>query len=167
MSVNVTASKIRYINQEKRLQEILKLISETAHTPATDWGTRYEGVAIAMYTARTGRMVEKGRFICHPVIPGTGAAPDGFVEDDGLIEAKCPSSITHLRWIVDGVVPSDYKDQLQWEMACTGRKWVDFVSYDPRMPAGVQLFIAREHRDEDYIKDIENRIQIFKGDLKC
>ncbi|MCH7996109.1 MAG: YqaJ viral recombinase family protein, partial [Planctomycetes bacterium] len=65
---------------------------------------------------------------------------------DGMAEIKCPNTATHIETLLDGKIPKKYDTQMQWQMACAGRKWTDYVSFDPRMPANLQLFVKREKR---------------------
>lgn len=134
----------------KRKQYRLELIAErltALPTPffenqAMKWGTDCEPLARAAYEAETGRMVKEVSFIKHPTLEWAGASPDGLV-DDGLIEIKCPTTTTHIQNLISGVTPEQYKPQMLWQMLCTGRRWCDFISYDPRMPEKLQLFITR------------------------
>jgi hypothetical protein len=91
----------------------------------------------------------------------SGELPDA----EGLLEIKCPLTATHLDYILGGVAPSEYMPQMQWEMRCTGAKWCDFVSYDPRLPAHLQLFIVRVPRDDNYIAKLEAEVASFLADL--
>ena len=117
------------------------------------WGTESEPLARAAYEADTGLLVAEVGLIDHPEIAMAGASPDGMVGGSGLIECKCPDTKTHIETILSSVAPSKYLPQMQWQMACTGREWCDFVSFDPRMPIAQQLFVLRVERDEKYIKD--------------
>lgn len=102
--------------------------------PALVWGRDHEAEARETYEAETGRFVDLVGFIPHPDIPYLGASPDGLVDDDGLIEIKCPySTVVHLKRIRAGVVPPEYVPQMLLQCICTGRAWVDFVDYDPRL----------------------------------
>ena len=118
------------------------------------WGTDSEPLARAAYEADTGLLVAEVGLIYHPVIAMAGASPDGVVGAAGLIECKCPDTKTHIETILSDAAPPKYIPQMQWQMACTERDWVDFVSFDPRMPMAQQLFIKRVERDERYIKDV-------------
>jgi putative phage-type endonuclease len=100
-------------------------------------------------------------FVIHPTIVQAGASPDGLVNDDGLIEIKCPNTATHLETLLGQAVPAKYETQMQFQMACTGRQWCDFVSYDPRMPESMRLFIKRVERDDKRIKELETEIAGF------
>ena len=131
-----------------------------------EWGTEQEPHARAAYSARTGELVEEVGFIDHPRIVNSGASPDGLVGDDGLVEFKCPATATHLDTLLAGEVPSKHIPQLQWQMACTGRKWCDFASYDPRLPEHLRMFVKRVERDDAYIKMLEGEATKFLAELE-
>ena len=131
---------------------------------AMEWGTEQEPHAKAAYAAKTGILIEDVGFIDHPTIAMSGASPDGFAEE-GLIEVKCPNSSTMLEYILDGKPPQKYITQMQWQMACTGRPFCDFVSFDPRLPERLQLLVVRIPRDDDYIKMLEQEVTIFLQEL--
>lgn len=131
-----------------------------------EWGTEQEPHARAAYSARTGELVEEVGFIDHPRIANSGASPDGLVSDDGLVEFKCPATATHLDTLLAGEVPSKYIPQMQWQMACTGRKWCDFVSYDPRLPEHLRMFVKRVERDDTYIATLEGEVTKFLTELE-
>ena len=96
-----------------------------------------------------------------------GASPDGLVGDDGLIEIKCPTTATHIETLLNGEVNERYRLQMLWQMACTGRKWCDFVSFDPRLPEDMQLFIKRFHYDREEVKRIEDEVEIFLNEVSA
>ena len=103
-------------------------------TAAMQWGVDHEDEAREAYEEMTGELVGLVGFVPHPELEYFGASPDGLVGDDGLLEIKCPySSQKHLARVAEGVVPEEYKPQMLVQLLCTGRKWVDFVSYDPRL----------------------------------
>lgn len=102
-------------------------------TAAMQWGIDHEDDARTAYEAHTGEVVDLAGFILHPSIPWLGASPDGLVGDDGLVEIKCPNTLTHLKRVGARVVPEEYKPQMLVQMLCTGRRWCDFVDYDPRL----------------------------------
>ena len=104
-------------------------------TAAMQWGIDHEDDARTAYEAHTGEVVDLAGFILHPSIPWLGASPDGLVGDDGLVEIKCPNTLTHLKRVGARVVPEEYKPQMLVQMLCTGRTWCDFVDYDPRLGA--------------------------------
>jgi putative phage-type endonuclease len=128
---------------------------------AMQHGTATEPLARDAYRSTIFEEVVEVGFIDHPFILNAGASPDGLVGDDGLVEIKCPESHTHIGYLLEGVIPEKYAAQMQWQMACTGRKWCDFVSFDPRCPENLQIFIKRLPRDEVFIACTEEMIKTF------
>lgn len=131
---------------------------------AMEWGTEQEPHARAAYSAYTGELVEEVGFIDHPRIANSGASPDGLV-GDGLVEIKCPATATHLDTLLAGTVPSKYIPQMQWQMACTNTRFCDFVSYDPRLPDHLRLFVKPVRRDNEYIAMLEAEVTKFLTEL--
>jgi putative phage-type endonuclease len=128
---------------------------------AMQWGTDHEPDARAAYEFfRDASVIEVG-FVEHPAIAMTGASPDGLVGDDGLVEIKCPNTATHLDTLLSQTVPAKYVTQMLWQMACTGRQWCDFVSYDPRLPESMSLFVKRIDRDDKRIAELETDVSAF------
>jgi len=132
---------------------------------AMQWGTETEPMARAAYEGVVGALVIETGFIPHNTIAMAGASPDGLVDDDGLVEIKCPITATHIDTLLGQSVPIRYNIQMQWQMACTGRKWCDFVSFDPRMPEGMQIFIKRVDRDDVLISELEKEVISFLTEL--
>lgn len=133
---------------------------------AMQWGTETEPQARAAYEFFTGHDVTEVGLIDHPTIPMSGASPDGLVLDDGGLEIKCPNTATHIETLLSGSIPVKYADQMQWGMACTGRKWWDFVSFDPRMPEHMRFFCVRVQRDPKRIEEITAAVIQFQAELK-
>ena len=117
-------------------------------TPAMLRGKELESEARRAYEMATLQTVTQVDFILRSTNDRIGCSPDGLVGSDGMVEIKCPNTATHLEYINMGVAPAEYRKQMNTQMLCAERKWVDFVSYDPRLPAEYQLFIIRFHRDE-------------------
>ena len=140
--------------------------AESYNNTAMQWGTDQEPLARAAYEAAKNVLVDEIGFVIHPTIVNAGASPDGLVGDDGLIEIKCPNTATHIDTVLTDKVPAKYITQMQWQMATTGRKWCDFVSFDPRMPEGLQLFIQRVDFDAEYVKMLEAEITGFLAELE-
>lgn len=132
---------------------------------AMQWGVDNEDSARMSYEFLTGCTVDQVGFIDHPTIPMSGASPDGFIGEDGLLEIKCPNTANHIDYLLAGVVPSEYQNQMLWQMECTGRKWCDFVSYDPRMPIEGQLFVIRFERDDSRIDTIRAEVVKFLAEV--
>jgi len=138
---------------------------ESFTNAAMQHGTETEPLARAAYEARYDVLVDEVGFVSHPTIEMSGASPDGLVGDDGLIEIKCPNTATHIETLLSESVPNKYYTQMQFQIACTGRKWCDFVSFDNRLPTELQMFVKRVPRDDMYIKLIEDEIVKFLAEL--
>lgn len=128
---------------------------------AMAWGTEQEPAARTAYEFYWNVDVVQVGFVVHPSIADSGASPDGLVGDDGLIEVKCPNTATHIDTLINQTVPAKYVTQMMWQMACTGRRWCDFVSYDPRLPESMQMFVKRVHRDDNVIAELESEVVRF------
>ena len=127
---------------------------------AMRWGTEQEAAARAAYEQRTGVAVEETGFIAHDVLMA-GCSPDGLVDWDGLIEIKCPyNSAVHIETLLNGM-PAEHMPQVQGQMWITGREWCDFVSFDPRMPEQLQLYVQRIHADPKAIADLAFGVSAF------
>lgn len=131
---------------------------------AMEWGVEQEAAARDAYSARVGELVTEVGFIDHPAIPMAGASPDGIV-GTGIVEIKCPSTATHIEYLFEREPPQKYFYQMQWQMACTGADWCDWVSYDPRMPENLQLLVVRIPRDTDCIMVLEKEVSEFLAEL--
>lgn len=132
---------------------------------AMQWGTDTEPQARAAYEFMTDTAVAETGFHLHPAIGDMGASPDGLVDSDGLIEIKCPNTATHLDTLLAEAIPQKYLLQMQTQMACTGRAWCDFVSFDPRLPVELQIWIKRVVRDDAVISEIESEASKFLVEL--
>ncbi len=128
---------------------------------AMAFGTEMEPLARSAYEAETGFSVDEVGFCQHPTIERAGASPDGLVGNSGLVEIKCPKVATHLAYLIAGVVPATYKNQMMWQMACSGRDWCDFASFRPDLPEHLQLFIIRFKRDPARIIELETAVVAF------
>lgn len=139
--------------------------AEKFSNAAMAWGTEKEPDARAAYEFFRDAQVVEIAFIDHPSIGMTGASPDGLVGDHGLVEIKCPNTATHLDTLLTQTIPSKYVTQMLWQMACTGRQWCDFVSYDPRLPEAMSLFVKRVDRDDELIASLEKDVAEFLAEL--
>lgn len=130
------------------------------------WGIDNEPLARLAFEAETGYTVKDAYFVKHPTLDA-GASPDGDVEampgddGDGTLEIKCPNSATHVGTLMKRRVPHEYYAQIQGQMLMTGKTWGKFVSFDPRMPINAQLIVIHVPRDDDYIADLEEDIELF------
>jgi predicted phage-related endonuclease len=136
-------------------------------TDAMQHGLEYEGEAINEYEVETGSLVQRQPgFFDHPRIQMCGASPDGLVGSDGLVEAKCPTTVTFIAWRLAGCIPEERKPQMALQLASTGRKWCDFVAYDPRIQdPKLRLFIRRYEPTAEEIAAVEAAAEDFLRDL--
>lgn len=130
---------------------------------AMQWGIDQEPYAREAYINRTGRQVDEVGFVRHPELM-VGVSPDGIVELEGLIEIKCPSTSTHIDTVINGMDP-EHLAQIQGQLWVTGYDWCDFVSFDPRLPKGIDLYVQRIHRDQTYITNLETEVRRFLGEV--
>lgn len=160
-----SASRQNYLI-ELALQRTTKTIEPSYTNAAMEWGTATEPQARVAYEVNTHNFVDQVPFVDHPTIVGFGCSPDGLVGKDGLIEIKCPNSATHWEYFKTKEPPKKYFIQMQAQMACTGAKWCDFVSFDPRMPERSQLLIVNVPRDPEFILYMETEIKQFLNEVE-
>jgi putative phage-type endonuclease len=123
-------------------------------SPAMQWGIDREDEARAAYQIHALCSVEQVGFIEHPKL-FAGASPDGLIGDDGMLEIKCPGSASHGEILLTGRIPDKYHKQMQFQLACSGRAWCDFASFDPRFPEPMRLWVKRVERADSDIAEIE------------
>jgi len=143
-------------------EKVAELLTNQPHivtSQATDWGNQMEAFAIAKYTEQTKNTVTPGGFFEFSDM--AGGTPDGLVDGDGIVEVKCPyNPANHVETVLTNEVPTKYIYQIQGNLMVTGRKWCDYISYDPRVQEeSLQLFIKRVYRDEEIISEIRERIE--------
>lgn len=155
---NVMASKI--------IGRLTGQSPETFTNAAMQWGTQTEPHARAAYEFMRDVDVTLVGLVKHPEIAGSHASPDGLVGSDGLIEIKCPNSATHIETLLSQEIAGRYVTQIQWQLACTGRAWCDFVSFDPRMPGSMQIYVQRVERDQKRIDELEGLVREFIAELE-
>lgn len=139
--------------------------TESYTNAAMQHGTDCEPKARIAYQFMQDVTVLEEGFIDHPRILNSGCSPDGLVGADGMIEIKCPNSATHIETLLGEPVDGKYIKQMQWQMACAGRNWCDFVSFDPRLIPELQIKIIRVARDDAMIRDLEQEVEAFLNEL--
>lgn len=132
---------------------------ETYVNQAMQDGIDREQFARDRYVQQFGEVEEVG-FIQHPTLEA-GASPDGLVGTDGIIEIKCPMGSTHTETLMTQEVPSKYVPQIQFQLLVTGRKWCDFVSYNPMFPENLQVFVRRVFANKEYQQELEDEVKQF------
>jgi putative phage-type endonuclease len=158
-----SASRAKY-RTELVTQRLTGLPSDSFTNAAIEHGIATEPLARTAYEVESGNFVEQVAFIDHPTIEWFGCSPDGLVLD-GLIEIKCPNSTTMVDYLADNKPPTKYIPQMQCQMAVTGRKWCDFVAFDPRLPDDLQLLVVRLERDDEYIEAMEAEVKKFLSEV--
>lgn len=160
------ASRANYAAQ--LIAERLTGIAQESYTnSAMQWGTDTEPKARENYSMLNGVTIEECGYIQHPRIKDSGASPDGLIGTDGLIEIKCPQTATHLEALLGEPIERKYLLQMQWQMACTERKWCDFVSFDPRMPFELQMKVIRVARDDELLFSLEKEVSDFLAEIEA
>jgi len=159
-----SASRANYMAQLV-VERMTQTVGESYSNVAMEWGTENEPFARAAYEIKTGNTVDQVGSIDHPTIPMSSASPDGLIGNWGCLEIKCPNTSTHIETLLGAEPVKKYYDQMQWQMACTNRSWCDFVSFDPRMPAHLQLFVKRIERNDVYIAELESEVIQFLAEV--
>ena len=159
-----SASRDNYATQLV-LERLTNAKGEFFTNAAMQWGTETEPMARQAYELKRDVFVDEVGFIDHPTIDMSGASPDGLVDKTGLVEIKCPESKTHMEYLMSGKPPAKYIPQMMWQMACTGREWCDFVSFDPRFPTNLQILVVKVEYDPTYVKMLELEITQFLDEV--
>lgn len=159
-----SASRDNYMAQ-LICERMTNTVAESYTNAAMQWGTETEPLARAAYESYADVLVDEVGYIAHPTIERAGASPDGLVGVFGLLEIKCPNSATHIDTLISEQVPTKYITQMQWQMSCTGRIWADFVSFDPRLPSGLQMFVKRVEFDAEYVAMLKEEVIKFLTEL--
>lgn len=142
-------------------ERLTGVVADGYTNAAMEWGKEKEAEARSAYAFHINADVELVDFVAHPTIALSGASPDGRVGKEGLVEIKCPNTATHIEWLLGGTVPAKYELQMLWQMACDQRDWCDFVSYDPRMPDEMRLFVRRLNRDIERLASVTDAVLHF------
>jgi putative phage-type endonuclease len=146
-------------------QRLTGKAEESYTNAAMQRGTEMEPIARGCYEALEGVMVEECGLIDHPKIIGFGASPDGLIGKIGLLEIKCPNTKKHVEFLRTGKPDNKYQWQMTAQMACAGREWCDFVSFDDRLPKELQYAKTRFMRDDVRVSEMESEIKKFLSEL--
>ncbi|WP_151813693.1 lambda exonuclease family protein [Acinetobacter ursingii] len=174
----VTASRVKDLNAKPTKGKALNALGltilaerltgvqkEIFTNQAMQWGIDNEPHAIAAYENETGNFVIGTGLIDHPFIEMFGASPDGLVGEDGQIEVKCPDTTTHLNTLLTRKVPDEHIPQITSQLSCTRREWCDFVSYDPRLKAELQIIVIRVFAKDLDISGMESDVRAFNKNI--
>lgn len=141
--------------------------TETFVSAAMQRGTDLEPIARAMYSFHHDHDVTEIGIVLHPAIKGTHCSPDGLIADNGMVEIKCCGAARHIE-ILTGSPPEDrYVKQCLWQLACTGREWVDLAYFNPDLPEAMQLHVTRIERDEAIITEMEDQVAAFLAEVSA
>lgn len=94
-----------------------------------------------------------------------GDSPDGLLGTDGVLEIKCVTAAVHYANLKRGSFDPAYRWQLVSHLDCTGRDWVDFVSFCSEFPEASQLIVYRSTRDdfkEELLRLAERRAKFLE-----
>jgi len=149
------------------IERLTGLPVDTYESPAMSWGKAKEEEARTAYSFVTGQEVIEVGLYKHPTIIGSHASPDGLVGDDGCIEIKCPNSATHIETLKSNRIANKYLMQMHWQMICADRQWCDFVSFDPRMPDHLMLYVQRVERDAEMQEYLETEVAQFLAEVEA
>jgi len=148
----------------------IERISERAYgEPPKAWvldrGHDLETVARRRWESRTGLLAEEAG-VCKTDDDWFGYSTDGLVDDDGLIEIKCPIDPNKIAAMFKTGDVSEYIHQIQGGLWITGRQWCDFIMYVPDLePAGNELYVKRIHRDDDFIDEMVRQLLRFRSNV--
>ena len=159
-----SASRTNYM-MELLCQRLTGKREEGFTSAAMQRGTELESSARSVYEAENGVIVIECGLVQHSTIAMFAASPDGIIGSDGLLEIKCPNTSTHIDFLRTGKPDGKYQLQMLAQMACTGRKWCDFVSFDDRLPAQLQYSKVRFERDDIRINEMLVEIEKFLHEL--
>lgn len=156
-----TPAPPRNYRAELVLERLTGQQADSYKSPDMQWGTDNEPVARLMYSLAHPELTvaECGIFIHEKL--RCGASPDGLIGSDGILEIKCPKTGTHIETLHKQTVPSQYYWQIQGQLWLTGRKWFDFVSYDPRLPENASYIEIHGERNEADIENLANKLKDF------
>lgn len=161
------AAARRDLRAQLVVERLTAIPAEDGYTNAAmQWGIDKEADAFAAYEADQGVIVRRTGFLRHDELM-VGASLDGDIDDfAGVLELKCPKMATHLSYLRSpGKVPSAHQAQITHALWLTGAAWCDFVSFDPRFPPELQLFIVRVQRDEAAIASYELTVLQFLAEV--
>ena len=152
---------------EKLAERLTGVAADHFVSPAMQWGLDNEQGAKDALEVSQGLIIDRAGFILHPTIEFFGATPDGFIDSDGVLEVKCPTTKTHLAYLTNRKVPAEYIPQMNAEILCAQRKWALFASFDPRMPVKQQLFIIKYEPTAEALAEAEQQAKDFLAELEA
>jgi hypothetical protein len=131
----------------------------------TTQGAETEPLALGMYEARSGNIVERTGFLSCSSVP-LGCSLDGSVNDfEGIVETKCPESATHRDYLKSGQIPDEYYWQCIHNMYVSNAQWCDFISFDPTWPDYMQYMCVRLNRKQQEMATYAEAVNRFLAEV--
>lgn len=155
----------RNLRAQLMLERITGRVKESWSSDAMRQGQQREADALGLYEVLTGAIVHRTGFLAHPTMLA-GCSLDGHVGDfDLIVEAKCPIEATHLEYLLTGIVPKDYLDQVTHQLWITGAQACDWLSFNPDFPPKLRHKLVRVVRDEDVIRAHQQHVVLFNAEV--
>lgn len=169
----ITGTRLKQVLGTQSKSLLYELLAETL-APTEDMvaneamarGSELEPDARVLYEGMTGNEIEEVGLCLHNEYDWLGSSPDGLYKKGkkyvGAIEIKCPGTKTHIEYLIEKKIPSEYRAQvLQYFIVNEELEWLDFVSYDPRIQLPeMQMSIVRVVRD-----DVADELEVAMGKL--
>lgn len=125
-----------------------------------------EGPARERYESETGNLVRCTGFLRHNEHMA-GSSLDGDIDDfTGILEVKCPKTVTHIGYLQDRKLPNEYVPQITHNLWVSGAEWADFVSFDDRLGPGLDYFCVRVYRADVDIAGHEREVLKFLREVE-
>jgi hypothetical protein len=129
-------------------------------------GIDLEAAALARYEAESGLILERPGFLAADELM-VGCSLDALIPGQGIVEAKCPESATHLEYLRTRQIPAEYRWQCMHNLWVTGLEWCDFISFDDHFPEDLQYLCVRLTRDETEIRNYEAMALDFLDEVEA
>lgn len=137
------------------LERMTGVVEPTYSNAAMQRGNDLEGEARNFYSFQRDVAITEVGMVIHPEYDFITCSPDGLIDDDGLVEIKCPFSMAKMvSYLEKDAHAKEYRVQLQMQLLVTNRQYVDVVGYDPRFPDGLKMAVCRVEADKEYQEEL-------------
>ena len=129
-------------------------------------GLQFEPAAVAAYEAERGVLVDRVGFCAHDELLA-GYSPDGLVlDEEGLVEVKCPAAHTHFDTVVSGkAVPAAYRLQITHGLWLTGAQWADLVTFHPDFGPSLRIQVTRLWARDVDLQAYDRDVRLFLAEV--
>lgn len=161
-----SSSQIKYMSE--LIEESILGLQDSGYKSAfMERGNQLEPLARSAYEFVTGNTVTQVGGVYLDDKKEVMVSPDGLIPElkKGL-EIKCPKMSTHIRYLLEGGIPSEYIIQVQANLWVTGYDTWDFVSYCPEYQKQ-PLYIFTVHRDQALMTAFDKLIPQFLNTLRA